>query len=98
MVVVTSGDIEVARWPLRGRRADLLVVDELARLHVAARRFGCDVSLSAVSPDLTGLLDLVGLGDLMLGGTALGVEAVGKPEGGEQAGVEEVVHPGDAIP
>ncbi|HEX2289043.1 MAG TPA: hypothetical protein VHH53_02330 [Pseudonocardiaceae bacterium] len=38
MVVLVRGDIELASWPLTNRdRPGLAVVDELARLQLAAR-------------------------------------------------------------
>lgn len=60
--VVVLGDPEVARWPLTGAgRPTLAVVDEIARLYVAAKRAGWSVRLLEVSADLAGLLELVGL-------------------------------------
>jgi hypothetical protein len=56
---------EVARWPVTGAgRPTLAVVDEIARLHVVAKRAGYSVRLLAISADLAGLLDLVGLVDV----------------------------------
>jgi hypothetical protein len=82
VVVLVRDNAEVASWPLvLPARPDLSVVDELARLQLAARRLGCSIRLRDGQGDLWGLLDLTGLG----------VEVGGKPEGGEQGGVEEVV-------
>lgn len=65
MVVVDDLGAEVARWPLTGPgRPTLAVVDEIARLHVAAKRAGYSVQLLAISAELAGLLDLVGLIDM----------------------------------
>jgi ABC-type transporter Mla MlaB component len=41
--------------------SDLLAVDALARLELAARRLGCGVRLRDVPPELRGLIALVGL-------------------------------------
>jgi hypothetical protein len=73
-----------------GARADLAVVDALARTALVARRFGLAMRVRGPSDELRGLLELVGLAD------ALGLEPRGEPELGEQLRVEEVVEPGDA--
>ena len=87
-VVLLRDGAEVASWPLpSGRRPDVSLVDELARLQLAARRLGCSIRLRHASVELSELLDLVGLG----------VEVGGQAEGGEQPGVEEVVVPDDPV-
>ena len=91
MVVLVRGECEVASWPLGPRaRADLATVDSLARLQLAARRLGYRVRLRHVPADLGRLLDLVGLVGLL-------VEVGGQAEGGEEAGVEEVVVADDPV-
>jgi hypothetical protein len=93
VVLVDDGD-EVARWPLPGRPG-LEMVDDLARLQLAARRGGLSVRLRQASPALSELLDLTGLGQVL---PAVPLrEAEGEAEGGEQAGVEEVVVPDDPV-
>ena len=88
MVVLVRGGAELGSWPLvKKGRLDLYVVDELARLQVAAHRVGCAIRLRYVSAELWELLDLVGLG----------VEVGGEAEGGEQVDVEEVVMPDDPV-
>ncbi|MDI2125334.1 STAS domain-containing protein [Yinghuangia seranimata] len=52
-----------------GARADLVVVDALARLRLAARRHGRDYRVDGAPPALRDLLALVGLRD------ALGADA-----------------------
>ena len=90
MVVVVRGGAEVASWPLpRDRVPDLAVVDELARLQLAARRLGCAIQLHRPCADLVALLDLVGLRGVL--------QVVGEAEGGEQVGIEEVVVPDDPV-
>ena len=69
--------------------ADLAIIDALARFQLVARREGGRVQLRDVSPQLRGLLELVGLAGV------LGLEPRGKPELGEQLGVEKVVQAGD---
>ena len=97
MVVLVRGGAEVAIWPLVGSdRPDLSVVEELARLHLAARARGCWIQLRDVDAELSELLDLVGLGEVLTG-ARLGPEAIGEPEDGEEAGVEEVVVPDDPV-
>ncbi|MFI8961240.1 STAS domain-containing protein [Streptomyces sp. NPDC053493] len=46
-------------------RADLAAVDALARLRLAARRRGHRLVFRGAGPELRGILDLVGLGDLL---------------------------------
>ena len=61
VVVVREGE-ELARFPLLVRDAvDLGLVDQLARLQLAARRLGCAIELRDACPELLELLDLVGL-------------------------------------
>jgi anti-anti-sigma regulatory factor len=63
---------------------DLAVVDALARLALDERRHGRVLRLGNVPPELSGLLDLTGLADV------LGVEAGRQPEEREEGvGVEE---------
>ncbi|MGH3765336.1 MAG: hypothetical protein ACRDTX_09330 [Pseudonocardiaceae bacterium] len=94
-VVLVCGGAEVASWPLAAWRGpDLAVVDELARWQLAARRLGCSIRLRDASAELSELLDLVGLGDVV---RSADLEAGGEAEGGEQGGVQEVVMPDDPV-
>jgi ABC-type transporter Mla MlaB component len=43
---------------------DVAAVEALARLQLAARRSGCRITLYDVPPQLGGLLELMGLGDI----------------------------------
>ncbi len=89
-VVLLCDDTEAASWPLLcADGVDLSVVDELARLQLDARRRGCSIWLRHACPDLVELLWFVGLTEVLQVG--------GKTEGGEQAGVEEVVVPDDPV-
>jgi hypothetical protein len=105
MVVLVRDGIEVAGWPLAGRRPpDLEVVDELARLQLAARRLGCSIRLRHACLELLGLLELVGLAEVLAGaglgletGVGLGLETGRQAEDGEQVGVEEMVEPDDPV-
>ncbi|MDQ6726137.1 MAG: STAS domain-containing protein [Actinomycetota bacterium] len=97
VVVLLGGDgveVEVGRVP--GRRPDLAVVEALARLQLEACRRGCSIRVRDPSRELHELLDLVGLGGLVLGRGGLAPEVGRQAEGGEQLGVEEAVEPGDA--
>ena len=94
VVVLVDDEDEVARWLLQGRPG-LEMVDDLARLQLAARRGGLSVRLRQTSPALSELLDLAGLGQVLPAGPLREVE--GEAEGGEQAGVEEVVVPDDPV-
>lgn len=65
-IVLLRDGAEVARWPLPcDGPPDLGTVDRLARLQLAARGMGCTVALLRPGPDLTELLDLVGLTGLL---------------------------------
>jgi hypothetical protein len=64
--------------------AELGIVDALARLQVAARRSGYEVSVTAAPTDLLELIELAGLSDV------LGVEPLRQAEQREERlGVEE---------
>jgi predicted dithiol-disulfide oxidoreductase (DUF899 family) len=66
MVVLVRGDVELASWRLTSRdRPGLAVVDELARLQLAARRRGCSIRLRDACVELLELLDLLGLGEVV---------------------------------
>jgi ABC-type transporter Mla MlaB component len=56
---------ELLLCDVAGVAADSVAVDALARLGLAARRSGCEVRLSGASPELLGLVALVGLGDVL---------------------------------
>ena len=92
-IVVLSRDGEqLASWPLPGSgRPDLAVVDDLLRLQLAAKRAGCSIRLRDAGFELSGLLALVGLDEVVR------IEMGGQPEGGEQVGVEEAVQGGDPV-
>jgi hypothetical protein len=68
-VVLLRGPAELATWPLeRDHRPDLAVVDDLARLQLAARRLGYSILLRDACPRLAELLELVGLSDQLTSG------------------------------
>lgn len=93
-VALIHGGTELASWPLaQANRPDLAVVDELARLQLAARRLGCSVELRGSCSELRELLAMLGLDEVVAG---LG-QVIGQTEGCEQAGVEEVVMPDDPV-
>ena len=90
IALIAECGAEVAVWRADDLdRADLAVVDALARLHLAARRRGCSIRLRGAGEELCGLLGVVGLVGV------LARELGGEAEGREQLGVEEVVEPGD---
>lgn len=67
IVVLAIGGTEVASWPLAGSaRPDLGVIDTLARLALTARRFGGAIMLRSAGPELLGLIDFVGLDDVLV--------------------------------
>ena len=66
-VRLVRGGTVLATWRLAcPEAAGLAMVDELARLQLAARRLGCEVQLRHASPRLVELLDLAGLTDVVL--------------------------------
>jgi len=66
-VVLVRGDAELACWPLpAGQNPDLWVVDQLARLQLAARRLGCSLRLRGAPSQLRELLGLAGLSDILM--------------------------------
>ena len=82
-VAIVRGRAVIHTWAVDGSGPpDLGVVDNLARVQLMARRFGCSIRLRDISADLSALLDLVGLRQLF-GGAPLRVEVGGKAEGGE---------------
>jgi hypothetical protein len=96
-VVLTRGDAEVARWRLAGcDRPDVALIDQLARLQLAAGRVGYAIRLRNTCAELVELLDLLGLTKVLAGAAGLR-QAGGEAEGGEQVGIEEVVVPDDPV-
>ncbi len=88
IVVVGPGGIEAAKWTMpTTTRPDLSVVEELARLALAARRLGYWIELRNACAGVLELVDMAGLR----------VEVVGKAEGGKQGGVEKVVMPDNPV-
>ena len=76
--------------------ADLTLVDALARLQLAAQRFGCSIRVHGSGVELGALLELVGLAEVLPSTErGLGLELGGEAEGLEELGVEEVVEPRD---
>ena len=70
-------------------------MDQLARLQLHARRLGCSIRLRNTGAELSELLELVGLAEIV---SADGLEPGGQAESREQRGVEEVVMPDDPVP
>ena len=87
LIVDAETDEIVAR--VDARRPDLALVDSLARLQLDARRRGGRLRLRNATDELCGLLELVGLADV------LAVEPRREPKLGEELGVEEVMQPRD---
>ena len=56
---------ELLLCEVRGVAADAVAVDALARLALAARRSGCEVRLRGASAELRGLVELIGLADVL---------------------------------
>jgi STAS domain len=74
---------------------DVVAVDALVRLQLAARRSGCRIALHQPPQGLCELLDLMGLGDVFRV-TDSACEAPGEPEQREEPlGVQEEADPHD---
>jgi hypothetical protein len=65
-LVLVRNDIDVISWVLGPvERRDLTLVDGLARMMLAAQRLDCRLELRSVCVELVGLLELVGLQELV---------------------------------
>ena len=68
IVVLAVGGTELAHWSLPGSaHPDLDVIDTLARLALTARQLGAVVTLQNAGPELLGLIEFVGLDEVLLG-------------------------------
>ena len=89
IVLIVDAETDEVLGHVDARTPDLALVEALARVQLKARRRGSRIRLTNVSERLRGLLDLVGLADVLC------VEARWQPELGEELRVDEVVQPGD---
>jgi hypothetical protein len=95
IVIVDSAGCPVAAWDLAAGLPDLAAVEALAQCQLMARRRGGRMLLQDVSAELAALLDLTGLLDVVGLGRQVGGEAEAREEG---TGVEEEVQSGDPWP
>ncbi|HEX3911237.1 MAG TPA: hypothetical protein VHW67_11125 [Solirubrobacteraceae bacterium] len=63
--LLAPGGCELLLCEVGGVDADAVAVDALARLALAARRNGCEVRLIGASAELRGLVELIGLADVL---------------------------------
>ena len=89
IVLIIDAETDEVLGHVDARKPDLAVIEALARVQLSARRRGSQIRLTNVSEGLRGLLDLVGLAEVLC------VEAQRQPELGEQLRVDEVMQPGD---
>jgi hypothetical protein len=89
LVVVDEQGGETLVAHLDASCPDMVLVDLLARMHLATRRGGMGLRIRDASPRLIELIELCGLT------CVLAFETVGQPELGEELGVDEVVKPAD---
>ena len=64
-VLLRGSEARVAFCDVTGVAPDAVTVDALARLQLAARRFGCTVRLRHASPELLRLVAFMGLEDVL---------------------------------
>lgn len=88
-VLIVNAETDEVLGYVDATSPDLALVESLARMQLRARRRGERVRLRNVPDELRGLLELVGLTDV------LAVEAKREPELSEQLRVDEVMQPGD---
>jgi hypothetical protein len=89
LVVVDEQGGETLVAHLDASCPDMVLIDLLARMHLATRRGGMGLRIRDASPGLIELIELCGLT------CVLALEAVGQPELGEELGVDEVMKPAD---
>jgi ABC-type transporter Mla MlaB component len=63
--LLTGSHPDVVICDVRGVAPDAVTVDALARLQLAARRHDCQVRLRHASEELLGLVDFMGLADVL---------------------------------
>lgn len=88
-VLIVNAETDEVLGYVDATSPDLALVESLARMQLRARRRGERVRLRNVPDDLRGLLELVGLTEV------LAVEAKREPELREELRVDEVMQPGD---
>jgi ABC-type transporter Mla MlaB component len=64
--VLRESGAHVVVCDVAGVECDAVTVDALARFQLEARRNGCQVRLRGACPSLVALVDLMGLGDVLL--------------------------------
>jgi ABC-type transporter Mla MlaB component len=68
--LLESSEADVVLCDVRGVATDVVTVDALARLQLAARRRGCHVVLQHASDDLRRLVAFLGLADVLVEATS----------------------------
>jgi ABC-type transporter Mla MlaB component len=63
--LLRASGADVAHCDVAGVPPDAVTVDALARLQLAARRFGCRIHLRNASSELARLVDFMGLEDVL---------------------------------
>ena len=66
--LLASSGAELVLCDVRSVEPDAVTVDALARLQLAARRYGCHVRLRHGSEELLGLVSFMGLTDVLADG------------------------------
>ena len=63
--LLAEADADLALCDVTSVEPDAVTVDALARLQLAARRYGCQVRLRNASDDLRALVEFMGLADVL---------------------------------
>ena len=63
--LLAAGNTATAICEVRGVEPDAVTVDALARLQLAAQRYGCRVHLQGASAELLELVEFLGLADVL---------------------------------
>jgi ABC-type transporter Mla MlaB component len=63
--LLEAEDAQIVRCEVAGVEADVVTIDALARVALAARRRGCGVRLCGASEELLTLVAFLGLADLL---------------------------------
>jgi hypothetical protein len=80
LIVLLCGGVVMTSWPLPSASpVDMGLVDGLARLQLTARRLGCRIRLQEAGAQLSDLLILSGLAEILVAEPPDGSDGAGRP-------------------